>query len=49
MDPIVVTNIVVSTLLFLSEALPFIRSNDYNGLLDMVIKFVGRLKKDGPK
>lgn len=45
MDPFVITNIVVSVLLLASEAMPFIRSNDYNGLLDLIVK---KLKKIEP-
>lgn len=44
MDAITIGNIVVSSLLFISELLPFIRSNDYNGIVDLVIKFLGKLR-----
>lgn len=44
MDPITIGNIAIASLLFVSELLPFIRSNDYNGILDLVVKFLGKLR-----
>jgi hypothetical protein len=48
MDPVLITNIVVGTLLFVSEALPFIRSNNYNGILDLLIQTLKRFQKPAP-
>jgi hypothetical protein len=45
MDAITISNIAISALLFVSELLPFIRSNDYNGIVDLVIKFIGKIRR----
>lgn len=47
MDPITIGNIAISTLLFISELLPFIKSNNYNGIVDLVIKFLAKIRGGG--
>lgn len=42
-DPLLAVQITISVLLFISESLPFITSNDYQGLLHMLVLKLERL------
>lgn len=37
-DPTLTVNVILGILLVVSEALPFIKSRDYNGLLDFIVR-----------